>query len=211
MGQRSQIYVRYIPYEEKGKRRPKRAIAASYFQWNFGERMVSRARYTMEWIKEHRAYMWSDTIENMKRIMEVNFNYKDLVRSHDVVKEFEELAGPNDSLNDWLVNQDNNDGILLIDIRGNRLRYAFIGYDFERTREVYDAEGYMNWDYSSSGLRNWRDVPSLAKDVGYTQRNISRISRMAKLMTPEQVDEFLSYDYAKAMEIVPKKTSMSNA
>lgn len=210
MGQRSQIYVRYIPYEEKKKRRPKRALVASYFQWNYGERMISRARYTMEWIREHRRFMWPDTIEDMRRIMEINFNYKDIVRSTDVIKEFIELASPDDALSDWLATQDNNDGQFLLDVRGNRFRYAFIGCDFERTREVYDGEAYMNLEYEYAGCRNWRDVPSLAGHVGYTERNISRISKMAKLMTPDQVDEFLSYDYEKSMGIVRNCSSGLN-
>ena len=204
MGQRSQIYIRYVPYEEKGKRRPKRALVASYFQWNFGERMVSRARYTMEWLKEHREYMTSHTISMLRRVMEVNFDYKDVVDSSDVVKEFVEFAGPDDSLNDWLASQDNNDGQLLIDVRGNRLKYAFIGYDFDETREVYDGNGYLNWDFKCD---DWKNSSYLKKHVGYTKRNVSRISKTAKLMTADEVDEFLSYDYEKSMGIVRDKSS----
>lgn len=41
MGQRSQIYLRY-----NGK-----LVFASYFQWNYGERMISRARWGIEHVK----------------------------------------------------------------------------------------------------------------------------------------------------------------
>ena len=46
MGQRSQIFVRYN--KEEGKKH----IIARYYQWNFAERMISRARYGMGWIHQ---------------------------------------------------------------------------------------------------------------------------------------------------------------
>ena len=45
MGQRSQIYVIYKDNQNRD------CISATYFQWNYGERMISRARYLMGWIK----------------------------------------------------------------------------------------------------------------------------------------------------------------
>ena len=45
MGQRSQIYIRIK--DEDGNT----TLFAKYFQWNFGERMISRARYGIEYIK----------------------------------------------------------------------------------------------------------------------------------------------------------------
>ena len=41
MGMRSQIYVKYND----------RLIIANYYGWNYGERMISRARYGMEYLK----------------------------------------------------------------------------------------------------------------------------------------------------------------
>ena len=41
MGQRSQIYVRY-----NGD-----IIVANYYQWNYAERMISRTRSILEYIK----------------------------------------------------------------------------------------------------------------------------------------------------------------
>ena len=47
MGQRSQIFVRY--QETDGTRK----LVARYYGWNYGERMISRARHTIEWLKEN--------------------------------------------------------------------------------------------------------------------------------------------------------------
>jgi len=43
MGQRSQIYVRYN----------KKLVVTNYYQWNYGERMIRRARYGIEYIKDN--------------------------------------------------------------------------------------------------------------------------------------------------------------
>ena len=49
MGQRSQIFVRY---EENGQKK----MIARYYQWNYGGRMISRARYGIEWLKDMYKY-----------------------------------------------------------------------------------------------------------------------------------------------------------
>lgn len=41
MGQRSQIYVRYNKKDMNGVNCKK--LIANYYQWNYGERMISRA------------------------------------------------------------------------------------------------------------------------------------------------------------------------
>ena len=50
MGQRSQIYVRY------NKNNTQKGLIANYYGWNYGERMISRARWGIEFIKEHFKY-----------------------------------------------------------------------------------------------------------------------------------------------------------
>lgn len=47
MGQRSQIFVRFE--KELGEKE----IVARYFNWNYGERMISRVYHTIAWIKAH--------------------------------------------------------------------------------------------------------------------------------------------------------------
>ncbi|MFR2242517.1 MAG: hypothetical protein ACLS67_15260 [Anaerobutyricum soehngenii] len=51
MGQRSQIYVRF------NKENGQSGLIANYYGWNFGERMISRARWGIECIKEHFEYI----------------------------------------------------------------------------------------------------------------------------------------------------------
>ena len=57
MGQRSQIYVAYDKghRNEKGivERKDGQYLIARYYQWNYGSRMVSRAKGLIEWILEN--------------------------------------------------------------------------------------------------------------------------------------------------------------
>ena len=62
MGQRSQIYIRYNVNYVSGAatKNPTthnyKGLIARYFGWNYGERMISRARHTLEWIKDNVDY-----------------------------------------------------------------------------------------------------------------------------------------------------------
>ena len=72
MGQRSQIYVR-----ASGQ-----LIVANYYQWNYAERMISRARYGIEYIDSVKDYSnWiflrDVNVEHLRRILDVNFDLKD--------------------------------------------------------------------------------------------------------------------------------------
>ena len=98
MGQRSQIYIRYnVNYirgslTENPETHNYRGLIARYFQWNYGERMVSRARYILERIQnEFMTYKWcfgdAEKLEKLKRTCEVNFDMKDIVFSSDIIKE----------------------------------------------------------------------------------------------------------------------------
>ena len=98
MGQRSQIYIRYnvnyvsgsvtnnsITHNYKG-------LIARYFGWNYGERMISRARYIIERIQdEFMEWKWffgdAEKLEKLKRTCDVNFDMKDIVFSSDIIKE----------------------------------------------------------------------------------------------------------------------------
>lgn len=86
MGQRSQIYVRYN----------KKLVITNYYQWNYGERMISRARYGIEYIKEnyleYRTWIFNNEsdMEKLRRIFDVNFDMKDIVMSIDIIKEWKE-------------------------------------------------------------------------------------------------------------------------
>ena len=113
MGQRSQIYVSWK--NEKGEN----VLVARYFQWNFAERMISRARGLIEQLEYslNYTYLWStEEFKNkIAKIAEVNFDMRDIVQSTDILKEYEEYVDDKTkcSFNDYIFEwQDNNDGQL---------------------------------------------------------------------------------------------------
>lgn len=194
MGQRSQIFVRY--QETDGTRK----LVARYYGWNYGERMISRARHTMEWLKGNYKYT-SVCAEKIPRIVDSNFDMRDCVISSDILKEYQELYGPEDSLNNVLFyGQDNNDGRLLIDINNSgNIKYAFL--TSERDTPLSPVE-YMEWDNGS----DWNKVSEYnSKETIQTcKRNISKIEMIADLMTEEEVQEFISADYSGSLPQKPK-------
>lgn len=179
MCQRSQIYVVYNDYDNFPH------INATYFQWNYGERMISRARYTMEWIQAHLDFLNSfcSVAHKLRYIESVNFDYKDVVVGHDLVEEWRKF-GHKDSnnLTDYIFNCDNNDGCLVIDARDkNNLKYCFTEYDIWNSRAMGPV-AYMRWD----------KVPYKTKRLKSTKSNVHWITHHAKLMTTKELKEILN-------------------
>lgn len=184
MGQRSQIYVIYKGNQNRD------CISATYFQWNYGERMVSRARYLMGWIKAHdtlRSNSLSFIAHKIRYIASVNFDYKDVVIGSDLVekwKNYKTSGVINTDLNDYIFHADNNDGRLFIDARNPKhLRYAFTTYDYKDG--VMGPEAYLKWD----------QTPQKIRDTKFTKRNINWITHNAKLMKKDELEAILRATY----------------
>lgn len=188
MGQRSQIYVIYKDNQNRD------CISATYFQWNYGERMVSRARYLMGWIKDQNLFYSSDNnlfslsyvAYKIRYIASVNFDYKDVVIGQDLIEEWKayKQGVPNANLNDYIFNADNNDGCLFIDARiPKHLKYAFTTYDYKDG--VMGPEAYLKWD----------GTPQKIRDAKFTKRNINWITHNAKLMKKEELEAILKTTY----------------
>lgn len=188
MGQRSQIYLRY-----NGN-----LIFANYYQWNYGERMVSRARWGIEYVKGHLddgfEFVFRDKhyVEQMRRVFDANFDMHDVAISADIVKEWAELA-PEEDFNETVFNfQDNNDGQLFIDIADGKIYYAFTDLAPERT--IMDAEAYMTWDHDGEDWRTSKYIDADQKTA--CEANIKAISETAVLMPHDRLRDFLTGDYA---------------
>ena len=194
MGQRSQIYIRYK--DEKGVQ-----LIARYFGWNFGERMVSRARGIIEWLDEYKdnfEWLFNNCTKMLalQRVCDVNFDMRDVLISTCIKEEIREQFPDeveHEGLANYLFGQDNNDGQLLIDVSSGQIKYAFIPY-YTEADKVMNATDYMEWDCG----KNWANTRG--KDVvEYTTKSIRYIYDHAKLMTAKEVAEFLAYDYTCAV------------
>ena len=204
MGQRSQIYIRYNVNYVSGAatKNPTthnyKGLIARYFGWNYGERMVSRARYIIEEIQnEFMKYKWffgdAEKLEKLKRICEVNFDMKDIVFSSDIIKEvMEDFDGDME----YLFDQDNNDGQLFIDVTDDGIKYCFM--EFYNEGDPMDAEQYMKWNCEHETHPDWH-IPYEYMDketINYTEENIKEINEMATLMTTEEIKAFVEDDYS---------------
>jgi hypothetical protein len=218
MGQRSQIYFRANMLGGKY------VLVAQYFQWNYGTRMVSRARGILEWLESEKQfatlfYKGSSTLAKLRRVMEINWDYHDVVPSIDIIKEYEE--GYYDSSLEMFIGQDNNDGQLIIDMiidhdhkdkKGNypvKFKYAFLDWD---SKFIGNGEDYMQWNenYGDDGPA-WRENQYIQKEIKYTERNIRYLDKHATLMTKEEVEEYINHDYVKDMGLEVKKDDEQTA
>ena len=213
MGQRSQIYFRIN--DQNGKYN----LVARYFQWNYGTRMVSRARGIIEWLEGMKRHPYvlcnrdNENVKKLERIMEINFDYKDVVLSSDIIKEYEENYYGNSK--GMFTAQDNNDGQLLIDMVVDwkhknkelnhpvKFKYAFLNSD---SKLVGNGDEYMQWN-ESYGEEDfpWKDDPYLKDEIKYTECNIRYLDKHATLMTPEEVEEFINHDYVSDMGLKRKE------
>lgn len=195
MGQRSQIYIRiWDKYDETYK------LYAKYYDWNYGERMISRAKHGIEYIKTHLEFIDIDsTQEKINRIFDVNFDMQDILLTSNIIEEWIEEFQNNYKANEYIFEYiDNNDGKLFIDITKDReVKYCFTDYYFE----ILTPTKYMNWD-----CPEWRDSKYQTKEEIQTcKNNINYINKNAKLMTKKELQDFINFDYSKQICELAKK------
>jgi hypothetical protein len=185
LGQRSQIYVRGFDRWNK-----KAFLVARYFQWNYAERMISRARGGIEWIKAHSPYI-SVELPKLNRIWDVNFDMHDICISTDLIEEYKQYGCD-------IFDSDNNDGKLFIDIitdeDGNvtDVKYCFTDWD---NKYLGDGETYIKWESES-----YRDEvkDTLGLDEGRLNTlhdNLKYLKENATLMTEDNLKDIINYPY----------------
>ena len=199
MGQRSQIYIRITDnYNEYPK------LYAKYFQWNYGERMISRARHGIEYIKENAKYISQGSVqERINKIFDINFDMKDVALTSDLIKEWIEDFYEDYKLNDYIFkNAPNNDGALFVDVNANgEIKIGFTDYNLN----LLSPEGYMEWDFE-----NWQNSEYLsAEDKEICKNNIEYINKNVNFMTKEDLEEFINYDYSKQVEKLAEKLGIT--
>lgn len=198
MGQRSQIYIRI---QNSGYDYPK--LIAKYYGWNFGERMISRARHGIEYIKENLKYIYDKyTQEKINRIFDVNFDMKDILITSDIIQEWIEQFSDSEFANDYIFeNVHNNDGKLFIDVQENgEIKYCLTDYNLK----ILSPTEYMDWDFE-----NWENSEYLDKeDVEICKNNIKYIQENTKQMTEDELQEFIDYDYSQQINELAKKLNI---
>ena len=151
MGQRSQIYVRFNQKHNPGGK----YLVARYFQWCFGDRMVSRARYIMDWAGGTRKYLevydgyGKGYIKLLEKVIDTNFDYKVVSLSIDLIEDY--YCNTYEKFEEIFTGQDNSDGQLLIDVTKEGIKYAFVS-NLAYSTEPMNPRQYMIWDNSVTAL-----------------------------------------------------------
>lgn len=185
MGQRSQIYVRY-----NGE-----IIIANYYQWNYGERMISRARHGIEYLIDcylkqgfSHAFSPNGYIEKFKRYFDVNFDMKDVAISRDIINDYR-IESPNTSFPSYcFYEQGNNDGKLFIDIKQKEhskeytLKYAFLDWNCNLDN-IMTAADYMKWNHYEEYL-DYEDTTDCENNLEYLS--------CIELLSRKELQDFLT-------------------
>lgn len=206
MGQRSQIFINVEHHlvDCKGKNYVTKYLVARYYQWNYGTRMISRAKGIIEWLLNDPQYVYfPENKIKLERVCDVNWDYHDIVLSQNILEEYSNGYYKNPF--EMFTSQDNNDGQLYIDLfvetKGDEtktvLKYCFADYDFQY---LGSASKYMNWNAG----RKWKAEDYLKSEVNYTTNNISYIAKHAKLMNEDEFKKFIHRNYS-SYDFVSKK------
>lgn len=177
MGQRSQIYISYTNEKKEN------VLVARYYSWNYGSRMISRARGLIEWLDNTKdgGILNSWFHGKISRIADVNFDLRDVVLSSDLIAECED--SPVEERRYYIFNQDNNDGKLFIKINTDgTISYAFTDWNNLYPMTAYE---YMEW-------QNYYDEED---DGSNCKNNQTYIVNNAKLMNLVEIDDFINANY----------------
>lgn len=189
MGQRTQIYIRYT--NDKGEH----FLTARYFGWNYGERMVSRARHTLEWIKHninYSSFKFASNNQELIRIMEVNFDMHDVMITSDIIEEYFDYGNVHNTFTEYVFTEhDNNDGKLFIDIHPNgTIKYAFVDSECNLDKPM-GGLGYMCWNH-----KNWRTSEHISDEQKEKcNLNCKYLRNNFQLMTTKELKDFISCGY----------------
>ena len=207
MGQRSQIYVAFNMGDRNDdgslKVRCTEFLIARYYQWNYGSRMISRARGLIEWIDAYKRFL-DFRYDRIPYIADVNFDLRDVALGQDIIKEYAE--GYYDEEEEIFLGQDNNDGKLFIRIEDNGvIKYCFTGYgDYECIKPL-DCKGYMNSQFDEDPYSP--DYSPYETEIEHGSNyfeNAKYISEHAVLMTEKELDKFINGHYANVAEVTRK-------
>ena len=199
MGQRSQIYVRLKDKEGN------KYLIAKYFQWNYGERMISRAKYGIEYCKNQIDYIGciESVREQIRRIFDINFDMVDVLISSNIIEEYYDWKKYKKEMtfNEFTFKmQDNNDGKLFVDIdeATKTIKYCLTDCDLK----IFNSpKAYMDWDFE-----NWTSGEYLSKKViNKCISNMNYIEKNATLMTEEELNNFINDDYTDFLEKLNEK------
>ena len=178
MGERSDIFVRIrVKENKKAKNYKYQAFFGLYYQWCYGERMISRLRSAINYAESH-VVGWhggsacsEETIELFKRYLAINFDMQDIIKHVDLIPEaVDNVMQGYDTAKADIFNQAENHGYIYLDItvddpddtsednKGSTIKYAFVQGEWHNKKNplppVMSVEQFADWDIADNE-RKW--------------------------------------------------------
>lgn len=220
MGQRSQLYIRY---------KNKKNLVAMHLQWNYGYYMINRTYQLLDFIGKNVKSDYSnfkeehfdiansgsrrEDIEMLQNLIQMNTTIGSYVKGIDLVKEEYEFC--NDEKKSTFKinpnNQDNNNGILVIDIGENgKVKYGLGGGNEEIGTWVDDfkmisAKEYFRLSENSYSDEKYKLKNSNKELYDEVMKQIKFIDENFELLTDEEYKEIFDTEYKYEDCIIPKE------
>lgn len=220
MGQRSQLYIRY---------NNKKSLVAMHLQWNYGYYMINRTYQLLKYIsknikheynnfkEENFKYMNEEKnrcdIDILHNLIQMNLTIGSYVKGWDLVKEEYNWLKDKGELKETFKmipqNQDNNNGILVIDIQEDGTIKYGLGLGYEDKQDMaYDD------DFSMVSTNEYFIASEINCDSQYKLENsnkelynetieqIKYIEDNFELLTDEEYKEIFEteYEYKNCMK-----------
>lgn len=207
MGQRSQLYIRY---------KNKKNLVAMHLQWNWGYYMVNRAYQLLDFInknvkdefsnfKEKHFDIESDRREDidiLQNLIQINLTIGSYVSGYDLVKDEFKYSQDKDTFIMTPKEQDNDNGILVIDIQENGvIKYGFAG-GIEEIRDMSYGDDFKMisakkyFELSEKNVMEKYKLKNTNKELYDTvQKQIKFIDGNFELLTDEEYKEIFESEY----------------
>ena len=190
MGERSSIFVRIRSKKRSSdKNYQMETFFGLYYQWCYGERMISRLRSAIDFVDReisgwHGEYVVSkETTDKFKRYLAVNFDMQDILEPVDIIQ-----AWVNDVMRGYskekadIFAQDENHGYIYIDItlddpdkkfgeNNAKIKYAFVDNEYKgndgKVPPIRSVENFADHDMGNDE-RKWYDPSPYWDERGMT-------------------------------------------
>lgn len=206
MGQRSQLYIRC---------RNKKTLVAMHLQWNWGCYMINRTYQLLDFIKKESPYEYSfirrggdnylhekeEAINVLQALIQMNLTVGSNVTGHDLVKEARQWGDytTGDTFKIDPEFQDNNNGILVIDVlEDGTIKYGLGAgpedVDDDEAYKMITAKEYF--DISQRGCSEEYKLKNYDKELyDKVLEQIEFIDNNFTLLTQEEYKDIFNQEY----------------
>ena len=188
MGERSDIFVRIrVKENKKAKAYKYQAFFGLYYQWCYGERMISRLRSAITYAESHIVghhgccACSNETVELFKGYLAINFDMQDILKPVDLIPEaVDDVMQGYDTAKADIFNQAENHGYIYLDItvddpddtsednKGSTIKYAFVQGEWHNKKNplppVMSVEQFADWDIADNERKWYEPDPDWDKE-----------------------------------------------